>query len=97
MPNKVIFKRASSPKEKDIGDVSLVQVGDAVSYKDTTKANAAGRVAKVNSRAKKLRVEAQKYKNYTLRPGRTLDFAEILEVTRPESEPAISSEEPAAG
>lgn len=80
----VIFKRKTSPKEKDIGDITQIKVGDTVVYKDSTKATAAGRVAKVNTRAGKLRVEAQKYKGYTLRPGRSLDFAEILEVQRPE-------------
>lgn len=89
----VIFKRARSAKETDAGDVNQVAIGDAVTYKDTTGANAAGRVEKVNTRAKKLRVAPQMYKTYLLRPGRTLDFDEILEVTRPE----VTSEEPAAG
>ena len=77
----IVFKR-SSGKGGDIGDIDLVLIGDIVSYRDASNANAAGRVEKVNVKARKLRVEVQKYKDYVLRPGRTLDFSEILEVSR---------------
>lgn len=94
----VLFKRAMGPKEQDFGDVTQIQVGDTVSYWDAFKSRASGRVEKVNSRAQRLRVASHKYGNHILRPGRTLEFPEVLEVLRPKDAPelieAVEDEEP---
>jgi len=88
---EVLYKKAMSGKETDFGDVTSVRVGDSVSYVDANTARASGLVEKVNSKARRLRVAAQHYQQFVLRPGRTLDFDAILEVLRPREAPSVEA------
>jgi hypothetical protein len=97
---EVIFKKPPlRSKDLSYGDVTQVQKGDTVSYLDTSQARASGGVEKVNTAAGKLRVAPHTYNSYILRPGRTLDFKEILEVLRPKAgiEAEASSGSPREG
>jgi len=81
--NIVIYKKSRGTKEPDIGDISLIEAGDAVDYHDAdTQAIVTARVEKVNVQAGVLRTVTSKYGEYIMRYGKKLTFAEIIAVTR---------------
>jgi len=81
MAEVLIFRRGKFGTEP-LGDLTDVRVGDAVCYLDENEAYATSRVAKVNVKAGVLRTEPSMYKQYVLRPAKTLKFDQIIDLKR---------------
>lgn len=80
MKTTVIYSKVD-PTGK--GNLKDLQVGDVASYLvDKTGHRVTGTIDKVCPRAKRFHVAPLKYKRWVTRPGKWVEFRQVLEVTR---------------
>ena len=80
----VIFRKPSGKKEIQIGEPSLVQVGDVIGI-NTPRGYRALRVKQLFPRARKVKTLPVVYGETVLHRGETIKFEDFIEILRPKN------------